>query len=138
MFGKKSGSVSEIKKGVSCSVCNDQGHIYEGSNDTLEPCPRCGEEGDGKPTPSVEDQPVALTQGQYLVGYDFNPSGREDVADVKLKTAYLMDMLHEFMLAQMEEAGNDAAGRCAAVALSKYEEACMWAVKALTKPPMEF
>ena len=108
-----------------CDECNDTGMV----DDKFCSC-RFGSE----PKPEA----VEITEGQYLVGYNFNPGGLPEVDHVKQKTADLMDMLHVFMLAQMEDGGNDAAGRCAAVALSKYEEACMWAVKALTKPPMGY
>jgi len=137
MFGKlngkdKGGNGKEFAP-VNCSVCNDQGSVYEASNaagEKIISCPSCG---DGN---EIEDQPGGeLTMGEYLVGLDFNPGGKPEVTAVKTDTAAVMDGLHEFMLSQMEEGGNDAAGRCAAVALSKYEEACMWAVKAYTKPP---
>jgi hypothetical protein len=137
MFGreKKLNGVSPIDNG--CLVCNGQGQVYEASRspgDRMSACPACSVKEEEKVMDIVE--PQEITQGQYLVGLDFNPGGLESVNDFKRGTAEIMDRLHEFMMLQMDEGGNDAAGRCAAVALSKYEEACMWAVKAVTKPPM--
>ena len=57
----------------------------------------------------------------------FNPSGDPRVAEVKAKTEELIAIAHG---AQQVGGGGDP--RCAAIAATKYEEACMWLVKSLT------
>jgi len=69
-----------------------------------------------------------MTKGEYRVGVDFNPSGDEQIHTVKVTTANLIDALQPLV-----DLG-DEAGRCAAIAQTKFEEAAMWAVKAITKP----
>ena len=68
------------------------------------------------------------TKGEYRVGVSFNPSGNELVDYTKAITAGLIDGLQPVADTPGE------AGRCAAIAQTKYEEAAMWAVKAITKP----
>ena len=72
-----------------------------------------------------------MTKGEYKVGVTFNPSGDNDVALVKNTIAMLIDDL------QLIVDLGDEAGRCAAIAQTKFEEAAMWAVKAITKPKRE-
>lgn len=50
----------------------------------------------------------------------FNPSGSEVVAEIKKRTEELM----EYMRANVPE------NRCRSIALTNYEQAAMWAVKA--------
>lgn len=50
----------------------------------------------------------------------FNPSGSDVVAELKAKT--------EDLLAYIQE--NVPAGRERSIAITNYEQACMWAVKA--------
>jgi len=69
------------------------------------------------------------TKGQYRVGVSFNPSNHPVVQDVKVAVASLVDLLQPLV-----DLG-DEAGRCAAIAQTKLEEACMWAVKGITKQP---
>jgi hypothetical protein len=69
-----------------------------------------------------------MTKGEYRVGINFNPDGHSQVNGVKQITAGLIDELEPLVEARGE------AGRCAAIAQTKYEEAAMWAVKAITKP----
>jgi hypothetical protein len=73
-----------------------------------------------------------MTKGEYKVGIDFNPGTNPHVDGVKQITAGLIDEMEDINL------NNKIfeAKRCAAIAATKYEEACMWAVKALTKPQM--
>lgn len=73
-----------------------------------------------------------MTNGEYKVGISFNPSGHEQVDGIKQITAGLIDDLGLFM---SSNPSNEEACRCAAIAQTKYEEASMWAVKAITKPP---
>lgn len=70
-----------------------------------------------------------MGKGDYRVGVEFNPSGSAHVDTVKRMTAVLIDGL------QLLVDEGDEAGRCAAIAQTKFEEAAMWAVKAITKPP---
>jgi hypothetical protein len=74
-----------------------------------------------------------MTKGEYRVGVSFNPGGHGQVDGVKQITAGLIDEMQEIL-----DAGhNSEASRCAAIAQTKYEEAAMWAVKAITKPEPE-
>ena len=68
-----------------------------------------------------------MTEGEYRVGVDFNPSNNPDVVLVKEGAALLIDMMHT-----LAESGGTGA-REAAVAATHFETAAMWAVKALTK-----
>lgn len=71
-----------------------------------------------------------MTEGEYRVGVDFNPGNSPGVADIKERTAALIDRL-----APIAEDPNSPGARCAAIAMKAYENAAMWAVKALTKQP---
>lgn len=51
---------------------------------------------------------------------DFNPSGSETVAEIKRRTEDLMDYLRRHV----------PDNRCRSIALTNYEQAAMWAVKA--------
>lgn len=51
---------------------------------------------------------------------DFNPSGSDVVAGIKQRTEDLMEYLRE----------NVQDNRCRSLALTNYEQAAMWAVKA--------
>jgi hypothetical protein len=73
-----------------------------------------------------------MTKGEYRIGVNFNPGGHEQVDGVKQITAGLIDEM-----APIVDLGGEA-GRCAALAQTKFEEAAMWAVKAITKPPEEY
>lgn len=64
-----------------------------------------------------------MSEGEYRVGVDFNPSKDPDVDDIKTLTACLIDLI--------EKSGKY--GRCTALAMTAYEEAAMWAVKSITK-----
>jgi hypothetical protein len=69
------------------------------------------------------------TYGQWLVGTTFNPSGDPRVNDIKQKSADLIDEMYE--ISQNRESPGS---RSAALAITAFEEAAMWAVKAVTKP----
>lgn len=70
------------------------------------------------------------TEGECRVGVSFNPSNSSAVDEIKRKTAELIDLMVAF------SSNRDAAGsREAAIAATAYEDACMWAVKAITKQP---
>ena len=64
-----------------------------------------------------------MTEGEYRVGVSFNPSDNPDVDIVKEKTADLID--------KIASCGKDV--RCTSLAMTKFEEAAMWAIKSITK-----
>jgi hypothetical protein len=67
------------------------------------------------------------TYGEKLVRIDFNPSGDKLVQDIKQFSADIIDMV---------ESNKHMDPRLAALAITSYECAAMWAVKmATTKPP---
>lgn len=59
---------------------------------------------------------------------DFNPSGNQDVADIKAITASLISKME-----QIRDRNNGLAGREAAVAITNIQTASMWCVLAATK-----
>lgn len=65
-----------------------------------------------------------MTRGEKLVVKSFNPSQFPEVDLLKQKTAELIDFCDTHL------AHRDA--RWAHLAMTKFEEACMWAVKAAT------
>jgi len=65
------------------------------------------------------------TDGAMRVRLDFNPSGDQNVRNIKEQSAALIDLCEAF-----KKSGEQA--RCAALAQTAYEEAAMWAVKAAT------
>ena len=68
-----------------------------------------------------------MTEGEWRVGVSFNPGKNPDVDQVKAMAANLID----FIIAT----GKDA--RCTSLAATGFEEAAMWAVKSITKSPLE-
>ena len=93
-------------------------------------------------SPQAPDQTTQPTFGQQRVRVDFNPSKFPAVDKVKLDTAAIMDFINackndevsktygESEATKQETSGEKL--RLIAIAQTKYEEACMWAVKALT------
>lgn len=77
-----------------------------------------------------EGQARALTEGEYRVGVNFNPSANPAVDHIKAAAAQLIDVLAP-IASDREHPG----ARCAAVAMTEIESAAMWAVKAVTKQP---
>lgn len=61
-----------------------------------------------------------------LVRADFNPSGDPIVNEIKIVTAYLITLVQEIAKSNKE------AARHAALGVTGYELAAMWAVKAAT------
>lgn len=59
---------------------------------------------------------------------DFNPSGNQDVADIKAITASLISKME-----QIRDRNGGLAGREAAVAITNIQTASMWCVLAATK-----
>jgi hypothetical protein len=68
------------------------------------------------------------TLGEHRVRLDFNPSGEGVVYDVKRHTAAIIDLVQ---LIKINNPDGEVA-RCCALAMTAYEEAAMWAVKAAT------
>ena len=65
-----------------------------------------------------------MSVGENLVRIKFNPSDNSLVSQIKQKTAELIDLCDEH-LEQKDK-------RLCALAVTAYEEAAMWAVKAAT------
>lgn len=72
---------------------------------------------------------MTQSEGEYRVGLDFNPSNNRTVQTIKEKTAELIDLL-----ADLSAGRSQPGAREASLAMTAYEEAAMWAVKAVTKP----
>ena len=71
-----------------------------------------------------------MTEGEYRVGTSFNPSGNPVVDAIKNKAADMIDAMRE----EVPDA-NHPGYEASIVAAHKFEEAAMWAVKAVTKQP---
>lgn len=69
------------------------------------------------------------TMGELLVRAKFNPSGEGIVFDLKRHTAAIIDLVDK-----IPHVGPQS-GRLKALAITSYEEAAMWAVKAATVEP---
>lgn len=72
-----------------------------------------------------------MTTGEYRVGVSFNPSQNAQVDAIKAQAAYMIDMLAPIAANR----DHPEAARCAALAMTDIENAAMWGVKAITKPP---
>lgn len=72
------------------------------------------------------------TYGEYLVGLSFNPSGSPEVDMVKQTTADMIDALEE-----LSKSRDTPGAREASIAITNFEQAAMWAVKAFTKQPRD-
>lgn len=74
-----------------------------------------------------------LTIGEKRVRTEFNPSGVGNVNAIKQKTAEIINILEEF---KKDERNNDFMDpeliRIIDIAQTNYEDAAMWAVKAVT------
>lgn len=84
-----------------------------------------------------------MTKGEYRVGLPFNPSDKELVGRIKRAAADLIDLIESVPEPLTDEWAEDAAWlqiaeirRCKETAATQVEAACMWAVKAATKPPV--
>lgn len=69
-----------------------------------------------------------LSFGEKAVGLTFNPSGDEDVNQIKQYYANIIDKLNFLR----EEAGKGEKGRLMSVAITEAQAAQMWAVKGIT------
>lgn len=75
-----------------------------------------------------------LTQGEYRVGIDFNPSGDDLVGQIKRMAADMIDLIGT--IEDGADRGNAVSEvrRLKALAQTEIEAAAMWGVKAATKP----
>jgi hypothetical protein len=71
----------------------------------------------------VVDSTQVSKKAMGMVRASFNPSGLGKVDEVKVLTARLITLMQD---------GLEQDPRCAAIAIHQYEDAAMWAVKALT------
>lgn len=84
------------------------------------------------------------TIGQYRVGVSFNPSQNPLVDEIKRKAAELIDLIVKIEVSSAESHFNQTVlshavegQRLRSLAMTRVEEAAMWAVKAATKPAPE-
>lgn len=73
--------------------------------------------------------------GEQLVRTEFNPSGSPGVDFVKHEIAACIDKVRQVKPPRSDAAS--AGTRAASIAITKLEEACMWAVKAITEEAVE-
>lgn len=71
------------------------------------------------------------TLGEKRVRVDFNPSQEGIVYDIKRHTASIIDLVEKARAARVTD---PEAMRLCSLAQTAYEEAGMWAVKAVTGP----
>lgn len=69
-----------------------------------------------------------MSLGMNRVRASFNPSGATQVDKLKQLTADLIDYCH----GQADKTDDEEEGRLWSLAMTAYEEAAMWAVKAAT------
>jgi hypothetical protein len=72
------------------------------------------------------------TIGEKRVRVKFNPAQSGVVDEIKQKTAELINICNKFCLHNPDIFSDKEAHRLATIAMEKYEEAAMWAVKAAT------
>lgn len=68
-----------------------------------------------------------MTVGEDRVRIKFNPNSNGTVDEIKQKSAQLIDLC-----AGMQRSSNPEQMRLTALAMTHYEDAAMWAVKAAT------
>ena len=68
------------------------------------------------------------TFGEKAVGLNFNPSGSDEVGQIKKKFADIIDSLHKLR----SETSDDAVSRMCSIAITEVQTSQMWAVKAMT------
>jgi hypothetical protein len=74
-----------------------------------------------------------MSIGANRVRESFNPSGNELVDKIKRYTADLIDLCEDFRQTGISNNDSELA-RLGSLAMTSYEEAAMWAVKAATTP----
>lgn len=73
-----------------------------------------------------------ISTGEFRVRTQFNPSQEGIVDHIKQKTANIINIVSEVRYEGEQEPIANERKRLVALALTKYEEASMWAVKAAT------
>jgi hypothetical protein len=73
-------------------------------------------------------QSKTQTLGQSRVRLSFNPSANQDVENIKMRTADLIDLCEDFK----KKFNNGEAARLFSLAQTHFEDAAMWAVKGVT------
>ncbi len=76
------------------------------------------------------NEDLNLTLGQKRVGVTFNPSQKEIVKEIKMKSAELIDLI-DSITHNPNEDGEKI--RLKSLAQTSFEQGSMWAVKAATK-----
>jgi hypothetical protein len=76
----------------------------------------------------MSDQSKVTTLGQSRVRLSFNPSANQDVENIKLRAAELIDLCEDFK----KNTTDGEAWRLFALAQTHFEDAAMWAVKGVT------
>lgn len=71
-----------------------------------------------------------MTDGEYKVGIDFNPSNSGAVNQIKTIAAQAINAVLELT----KDSSNPEVKRLAALAVTHFEDGAMWGVKAVTKP----
>jgi hypothetical protein len=74
-----------------------------------------------------------MSLGAARVREDFNPGGHAMVNKIKRFTADLIDLCHW----EMDKTDDPEVGRLWSLAMTHYEDAAMWAVKAATAKAAE-
>jgi len=69
-----------------------------------------------------------MTIGEDRVRVEFNPSKTSSVDQIKQQTAKLIDLCHKMA----DQTTDPEIGRLISLAMTHYEDAAMWAVKAAT------
>ena len=69
-----------------------------------------------------------MSLGEDRVRIKFNPSSVNLVDDIKQRTAQMIDLCHE----NIRDGANGEVERLWSLAMTHYEDAAMWAVKAAT------
>lgn len=77
---------------------------------------------------SIDTAAPDLTFGERAVGLSFNPSGDENVLEMKRRSAALIDNVN----ALREDSTDGEVKRMCSVAITKLQEAQMWVTKAQT------
>lgn len=78
-------------------------------------------------TSNENTQTRELTFGEKAVGITFNPSSSQEVNEIKIEYAAIIDNLNKRRMH-----GNDEQRRMLSIAISETQTAQMWAVKAIT------
>jgi hypothetical protein len=76
------------------------------------------------------DTKTKQTLGQSRVRLSFNPSANQDVENIKMRVADLIDLCEDFK--KKSSPANGEAVRLFSLAQTHFEDAAMWAVKGVT------